>query len=281
MGPMAIDPPSGAPTGAPARDRWTDGLAGLLHSQRPGVDRLGELRTRIGRALIAIGVCCVAAWFAYPPILSLLTRPLRGLPGGGLIVANGKLVFTAPQEAFFVRIKVVALTAAAAALPVVLWEAWRFLSSEAGPGAAAKPGGRARRRDRYAAVLIAASMALFAAGTAAGFAFVYPALHIFLYLGGPHVTLVPSAAQYLSFLLLVIVAFGVTFEYPLLLLGLIFAGVIGSDTLRRRRRLSYFLIIVVSAVVTPTVDPITPLALAIPLALLYEATIVTARILKR
>jgi len=177
----------------------------------------------------------------------------------------------------------VALTAAAAASPVVLWEAWRFLTSEAGPAPGTKttPGRSAGRRDRYAVVLIAASLVLFAAGTAAGFAFVYPALHIFLYLGGPHVTLVPSAAEYLSFLLLVIVAFGATFEYPLLLLGLIFAGVIGSGTLRRRRRLSYFLIIVVSAVVTPTVDPITPLALAVPLGLLYEATIVTARLFKR
>lgn len=248
------------------------------------MDRLGELRTRIGRALIAVAVCSVAAWFVYPPVLALLTRPLRGLPGAGLIIAKGKLIFTAPQEAFFVRIKVVTLTAAAAASPVVLWEAWRFLTSEAGPpgpGISTRTGWSARRRDGYALALIAASLVLFAAGTAAGFLFVYPALHVFLYLGGPHVTLVPSAAEYLSFLLLVIAAFGVTFEYPLLLLGLIFAGVIGSDTLRRRRRLSYFVIIVVSAVVTPTVDPITPLALAVPLGLLYEATIVTARIFKR
>ena len=141
--------------------------------------------------------------------------------------------------------------------------------------------GSTRRGTRYTLVLVAVSVVLFAAGTAAAFAFVAPALRVFLYLGGPHIVLVPRASEYLSFLMILIVAFGLTFEYPLLLLGLVFAGVLTSDTLRKRRRLAYFLLIVISAVVTPTVDPITPLALAIPLAVLYEATIFTARMFKR
>jgi sec-independent protein translocase protein TatC len=141
--------------------------------------------------------------------------------------------------------------------------------------------GSARRRTRYAVVLVAVSLVLFAAGTVAAFAFVAPALRIFLYLGGPHIVLVPRAAEYLSFLILLVAAFGLTFEYPLLLLGLVFAGVLSSETLRKRRRFAWFLLIVISAVVTPTVDPITPLALALPLALLYEATIFTARLFKR
>ena len=72
-------------------------------------------------------------------------------------------------------------------------------------------------------MLIPVSVLLFAAGTVAAFAFVSPALHLFLYLGGPHIVLVPRAADYLSFLLLLVVSFGVTFEYPLFLLGLVFA----------------------------------------------------------
>lgn len=263
MAHMATDSPA---TGS----GWAHGLAGVLLNHRTLLERFGELRTRTFRSLIALAVASVAAWFLYPPILSLLAQPLRHLPGAGTVVHRGSLVFTAPQEAFFVRIKIVAFTGAAAASPFILWQLWRFLTE-----------GTARRSARYAVVLIAVSVALFGFGTVAAFLFVSPALRIFLYLGGPHIQLVPRAAEYLNFLLLLIVAFGLTFEYPLLLLALIFAGVISSGTLRRRRRLAWFLIIVVSAVVTPTVDPITPLALALPLALLYEATIATARIFKR
>jgi sec-independent protein translocase protein TatC len=168
----------------------------------------------------------------------------------------------------------VAFTGAAIASPVITWQMWRFLTEGAALGST-------RRGTRYALVLVAVSVVLFAAGTAAAFAFVAPALHVFLYLGGPHIVLVPRASEYLSFLMILIVAFGLTFEYPLLLLGLVFAGVLTSTTLRKRRRLAWFVLIVISAVVTPTVDPITPLFLAIPLAFLYEATIFTARLFKR
>jgi sec-independent protein translocase protein TatC len=249
---------------------WTRGLAGVLLNHRSLIQRFGELRRRVFRALIALTICSIAAWFFYPSFLTLLAHPLRTLPGAGAVVGKGKLVFTAPQEAFFVRIKVVGFAGAVLASPFILWQLWRFLTE-----------GAARRSVRYGVILIPVSVVLFAGGTVAAFAFVSPALHLFLYLGGPHVVLVPRAADYLSFLLLIVVSFGVTFEYPLFLLGLIFAGVITSGTLRKRRRLAWFLLIVVSAVVTPTVDPITPLALAIPLALLYEATIITARLFKR
>jgi sec-independent protein translocase protein TatC len=253
-----------------AEAAWARGLAGVLLNHRSLLERLGELRSRIFKAFLALAVSSVVAWFFYPAILGVLAHPLKALPGAGAVVARGKLVFTAPQEAFFVRIKIVGFTGAALASPVILWQVWRFLTE-----------GTAKRSARYAVVLISVSVLLFAAGTFAAFAFVAPALHIFLYLGGPHIVLVPRASEYLSFLLLIVVAFGLTFEYPLLLLGLVFAGVISSTTLRKRRRLAWFLLIVVSAVVTPTVDPITPLALALPLAVLYEATIITARLFKR
>ena len=262
-------------TESPLGERaWAQGLAGALLNHRSLLERLGELRTRLFRALIALAVGSVVAWFLFPAILALLAHPLKSLPGAGAVVARGKLIFTAPQEAFFVRIKIVGFAGAAIASPVILWQLWRFLTEGATLGST-------KRGIRYALVLVAVSVVLFAAGTAAAFVFVAPALHIFLYLGGPHIVLVPRASEYLSFLMLLVVAFGLTFEYPLLLLGLVFAGVLTSGTLRKRRRVAWFLLIVISAVVTPTVDPITPLFLAIPLAFLYEATIFTARLFKR
>ncbi len=252
---------------------WATSVAAVLLNHRSLLERVGELRSRLFKAAGALAVGSLIAWFFYNPILAVIAHPLKSLPGAGTVVSGGKLIFTAPTEAFFVRIKIVAFTGAALASPVVIWQLWRFFT-EGVPGIKG-------RSSRYAIAFVASSVALFAAGTAVAFAFVKPALSIFLYLGGSHITLVPRASEYLSFLMLIVVAFGLTFEYPLFLLGLIFAGVISSTTLRRRRRLAWFVLIVVSAVVTPTVDPITPLALAIPLAVLYEATIFTARLLKR
>ena len=256
-----------------AEDGWADGLARVLLARRSFLERLGELRMRILRAVLALAVCSLLAWIFYGPILAFLVHPLKSLPGAGSVVSRGKLIFTAPTEAFFVRIKVVFFAGTAMASPVILWQVWRFLSA----GLA----GRGARSARTTLVVVAVSVVLFAAGTALAFAFVGPALRIFVYLGGSHITLVPRASEYLSFLLLLVVAFGLTFEYPLFLLGLIFTGVISSMTLRKRRQIAWFLLLVVSAVVTPTVDPITPLILALPLALLYEGTILTARFLKR
>lgn len=246
------------------------GLAAVLLRNKGLLQRLGELRTRLLRCLAALVVAGVVAAFASNGILHALVSPLRSLPGSGDVVSRGKLIFTSPTEAFFVRVRLVVFVAAALASPVILWELWQFFAA-----------GTSHRGNRIAVIVVSASLLLFATGGVVAFAFVRPALDIFLYLGGTHIVLVPSASEYLSFLLLLIVAFGLTFEYPLFLLGLIGVGVINSMTLRRRRRAAYFVLLVVAAVVTPTVDPITPLALAIPLALLYEATIATARLLKR
>lgn len=251
-------------------DGWSRSLASVLLRGQTLPERLGELRIRLFRAGGALLACSLVAWFFYSPILAALTVPLKNLPGAGEVVSKGKLVFTTPTEAFYVRIKVVGYTGAFLASPVILWELLRFFA-----------GGQQSRLNRYATAVVVSSLILFAAGAAVAFAFVEPALKIFLYLGGSHIVLVPRAAEYLSFLILLVVAFGLTFEYPLVLLGLVMAGVINSTTLRRKRRIAYFALLVVSAVVTPTVDPITPLALAIPLAALYEATIATARLLKR
>lgn len=248
---------------------WGKSLAAVLLRNRSLLERLGELRTRLFRALLALVLCSVVAWFFYGPILSVLTVPLRSLHGAGAVVSRGKLVFTSPTEAFTVRLRVVAYAGAFLASPVIVWELWRFFVGDS-----------RSRASRYAIVVVFVSLGLFTAGGAVAFAFVEPALRIFVYLGGYHIVLVPRASAYISFLVLLIVMFGLTFEYPLFLLGLVLAGVLHSSTLRRRRRAAYFTLLVVSVVVTPTVDPVTPLALAVPLGILYEATILTARLLK-
>src|SRR5437016_2113003 len=124
---MAMESPQG-------EGAWAHGLAGALLNHRSLLERLGELRSRIFRALLALAIGSVVAWFFFPAILAVLAHPLKSLPGAGAVVAKGKLVFTAPQEAFFVRIKIVAFTGAVIASPVILWQMWRFLTEGATPG---------------------------------------------------------------------------------------------------------------------------------------------------
>jgi sec-independent protein translocase protein TatC len=231
---------------------------------------LEELRSRVFKAVVATAVGAGMAWLFYNQILGLLVHPLRVLPEANQIIARGRLVFTAPTEALFVRVKVVTFAGAILASPVILWQAWRFVTP-----------GLHRSEKRYGVAFIAVSVLLFAAGSAVAFAFVGPALRMLVSLGGAKVTLLPRASEYLSFVLVVVVAFAVTFEFPIALMALSLVGVIGSQMLRQHRRLAWMAIIVVATVVTPTVDPITPFALAIPLAILYEGTILTMRLMKR
>src|SRR5260370_24998996 len=97
---------------------WAHGLAGALLNHRSLLERLGELRSRMFRALLALAIGSVVAWFFFPAILALLAHPLKSLPGAGAVVGKGKLIFTAPPEAFFLPLKIVAFTAAAIAPPL-------------------------------------------------------------------------------------------------------------------------------------------------------------------
>ena len=234
------------------------------------IEHLEELRARIFKMVIAVAVTSIASWFFYDRILSFLIEPITRLPSASQFVTRGKLVFFSPQEAFFVRIKVVSVTGIALALPVILWQAWRFVVP-----------GLHKHERRYAIPFVLVSSALFAAGIAVAFAMLPAALRVLTAFGGSELVIVPRASEYLSFLLLLIFAFGATFELPVIVLALTLAGVVSTAVLRKGRRWAYVIILVVAAVVTPTPDPINMCLLAAPLLLLYEGTILVARLLKR
>lgn len=234
------------------------------------IEHLEELRGRLVKMVIAFLIASIVAWVFYNRLLGILIAPLERLPEASKIVRKGQLIVTAPQEAFFIRLKVTAFAGVVASIPVILWQIWRFVT----PGLYPK-------EKRYALPFVFVSSLLFAAGAAFAFAVLPQALRILAGFGGSEVVLVPRASEYLSFVLLLIVAFGATFELPLLLLSLTLAGVLTSRTLRRGRRIAWILILVAAAVLTPTPDPFNQLILALPLALLYEATILVARLMKR
>jgi sec-independent protein translocase protein TatC len=234
------------------------------------IEHLEELRSRIFKMVIAFVITSIAAWFFYDRILRFLIEPLTRLPAAAQFVTRGKLVFFSPQEAFFVRVKVVSVTGIVLALPVILWQAWRFVVP-----------GLYKHERRYAIPFVFVASALFAAGVAVAFAMLPAALRVLTAFGGTELVIVPRATEYLSFLLLLIFAFGATFELPVVVLALTLAGVVSTAALRRGRRWAYVIILVVAAIVTPTPDPINMCLLAAPLVVLYEATILVARLLKK
>ncbi|GAC1374989.1 MAG: hypothetical protein NVSMB32_18010 [Actinomycetota bacterium] len=125
---MPLEPATDPARTDPAEKGWATGIARVLLRNKSLLERLGELRNRIFKALAALVVASTLAWLFYSPILSLLVHPLQSLPGAPGIVDKGRLVFTAPPEAFYVRIRVTVFAGTAVASPFILWQAWRFFA---------------------------------------------------------------------------------------------------------------------------------------------------------
>ncbi|MBW3588875.1 MAG: twin-arginine translocase subunit TatC [Actinobacteria bacterium] len=234
------------------------------------IEHLEELRTRLFKMVIAFVLGSGLSWFLYDAFLEILISPLQGLPESGQIITDGKLIFTSPTEAFFIRLKVTAFAGFVLALPVILWQIWRFVTP-----------GLHKHEKRYAVPFVAASMGLFVGGVYFSFLMLPQALAILTSFAGTELVLLPRAADYLSFVLLLIGAFGLAFEFPLVLLSLTLVGVLDSRKLSRGRKFAWLGMLFASAIITPTQDPITMSLMAVPLILLFEATVLIARLMKR
>lgn len=227
------------------------------------VEHLTELRKRLIISLLGFTLISIAAFFFYDPMLRFLTRPLCSLPANLLGPQGCNLIFTKPLEAFLFRFKLTALAGLAIASPLWLYEVYAFILPALTP-----------KEKRYSIPFLLSSMALFSIG--AGFAYITlgPGLRFLIGLGGTQLTPLLSAESYLNFIGLMLLGFGVTFELPLVVIFLGLAGVVTVEQLRRQRKGAFVGIFVIAAVVTPSQDPYTMSALAIPLYLLYELTIV-------
>lgn len=234
------------------------------------IEHLEELRARLFKMAAAFVIGSAIAWFFYNFILGILVSPLEALPEGGLITTEGRLIFTSPTEAFFIRLKITAFAGMVIALPVLLWQIWRFVTP-----------GLYSNEKRYVIPFVVVSMLLFGLGVVFAFAMLPQALRILTSFAGTELVLLPRASDYLSFVLVLIAAFGIAFEFPLALLALTLVGVLDRDKLRRGRKFAWMTMLLASAIITPTQDPITMILMAVPLAVLYEGTILVARLIKR
>ena len=227
------------------------------------ISHLVELRDRLLRSLIAVGVVLgiLCVWPGPGAIYDILAAPLTAaLPEGTKMVAIGVIT------PFMVPLKVTAMVAFVIALPYVLYQAWAFIA----PGLYA-------HEKRLGVPLIISSTVLFMLGMAFCYFFVFGQVFSFIAGFAPKsITPAPDIEAYLSFVMTMFLAFGISFEVPVALVVLVKLGIVSVDKLKEWR--SYFIVgaFVVAAVVTPP-DVVSQLALAIPMCLLYELGIFAAR----
>lgn len=246
---------------------------------RPGdemtlFEHLRELRDRIFRSAVAIVLALIVGLTVYDPLLELLIRPYCELPpelrAGVFEGENCRLIITDVLGQFFLRIKIAAVLAVVLAGPFVCFQIWRFVT----------PGLREVER-KYAAPFILISQIMFAVGAVFSYYILPRGLEVLLGLGGDSVVAVLDANEYLTFLIHMMVGFGVAFELPLILISLVLMGVLSSQSLRTYRRQALFGIFVAAAIITPTTDPLTMSMMAGPLIAFYEGSILVARAVER
>ena len=221
------------------------------------VGHLDELRRRLIISVVAIAAGTLGAYTVVEELMRFLVAPA------------GKLYFMSPAEGFFAYLKIAIVAGFMVALPVVLWQIWRFVAPALTSG-----------EKRWGLLLVPGSAILFFLGVLFAFVLVWPAAVKF-FLGFGNESLMPmiSLGQYLSFLLSFILPFGVIFNLPLLLLALAKMGIINSAVLAKHRKMMILGAFVVGGIITPTPDVLTQTMMALPIILFYEASIWAMKLL--
>lgn len=235
-------------------------------SEMTVLQHLAELRKRLAISIIAVFIAGIFAYIAYNSILDFFLSPYCSIVGGN----HCTLYVTGPLDGFALRIKVSLYGGIVLALPVILWELWRFITP-----------GLHKREKRYAIPFIIFSILLFGFGAYVAFLTFPHALRFLSGAAGPHLKQIYSPSSYLNLILLLMVAFGVAFEFPVLLVSLQLAGVVTPKRLSSFRRWAIVIIFAADAIFIPSSDPFSLFAMAIPMVLFYEIAILIGRLVLR
>lgn len=229
-------------------------------------EHLGELRSRLFKVLAALAIGMVIGFLLYHRVLDFLVHPYCDVKRSQDPTASCRLVVTDPLESFSIRLKLSAYVGLLLSSPAVLWQLWRFITPGLHP-----------REKRYAIPFVVSSIGLFLLGAALAMATFPKTLEFFAAFGGSDLELLYTPGKYLGLLTLMMLIFGLGFEFPVILVFLQLPGILHWQRLAKWRRYAVVAIFVVDAVITPSGDPVTLLAMALPMCLFYEAAILIGR----
>ena len=230
------------------------------------VEHLEELRYRIFVCIGTYIILVIVAYFIYRPVLNLMLHPLHRSGRVGSIEGSKLQVYLGGiATGFVLRMKTSAFAGLAFALPVILYQLWRFVT----------PGLEPRER-KFALPFVLSAIGLFALGGYIAFLIMPLGIHWLLGFVAPAQPLI-QLNEYISFVFLLVLAFGISFEFPLLLVSLAGVGILTSRQLSKARRSAILAAFIVAAVATPSQDPISQVVMAVPLYILYELSILVIK----
>lgn len=245
-------------------------ISDIDETQAPLLDHLIELRGRLVRCVLTLAAAFAVCLYFASDIFGFLVQPLlAAFPAG-----EGRLIYTQLYEAFFVELKVALFAAFFVSFPIIANQLWAFVA----------PGLYAREKKAFLPFLFATPVLFIAGGALAYYVVMPTAFSWFLgfsgTVGGLPIDALPAAGDYLSLVMQFILAFGISFLLPVLLLLLNVAGIVRREQLVRARRYVIVGVVTVAAIVTPP-DPGSQLILAIPLYLLFEGSLLIMRVTEK
>jgi len=222
-------------------------------------EHLAELRVRIIRVLLAVVLATVVVLSFYDWVLDLMLQPYRNLcERKGSDFCSADLFALGPLEGFSARVRISLWGGLVLALPVIVWQIWRYVV----------PALHAREK-RYAIPFIGSTVALFALGAFLAYWTLDKALEFLISWSGTDVQQAFQISRYASLVVLMVLAFGIGFEIPVLLVFLQIVGVVTPRQLLRQWRFAVMGVFILAAVITPSGDPVSLMALALPMLVLF------------
>ena len=232
------------------------------------IEHLNELRSRLIKCVIAVAIGAAIVWIFYSPIFRFLLEPLKEACKSDDRVCD--IIATDPLQGLSTRLKVSGYGGIMLATPVLLWQLWRFIT----------PGLYPKER-RLAAPFVVSGVALFTLGAGLAYWTLPRALQFLINIGGEEINALYTPDKYIQLIAYMMLAFGAGFEFPIILVFLQLAGVLSYERLASWRRYAIVLIVVLVAVITPSGDPISLAALAVPMYVFYEISILIGRLITR
>jgi sec-independent protein translocase protein TatC len=251
----------------------TDKAETDTEDKMPLLEHLVELRTRLMYAAGGFLVAFLVCFYFANPMFDFLVEPLAGIWEGE---EDRRMIYTALHEKFFTNIKVAFFAAAFISFPIIAAQIWMFVA----------PGLYKNEKSAFLPFLIATPL-LFLMGASMVYYFVMPVAWQFFASfqslgaeGALPIEMLPKVGEYLSLVMRLIFAFGISFELPVLMTLLARVGIVNSEGLKKKRRYAIVAAFAVAAILTPP-DPLSQISLAIPIILLYEISIISARIIEK